>query len=85
MFDILLRVSSGESWPDAILTVLPSRKGAVARGAAAAAVADDADADDVVEDAEDSSELIAGAPESAPPTAVAEVAVDVVNKDDGCL
>lgn len=29
MFDILLRVSEGQSWDQAILGVLPSRKGAV--------------------------------------------------------
>lgn len=32
----MLRVSSGEAWPDAILAVLPSRKGAVAKGDATA-------------------------------------------------
>lgn len=29
MFDILLRVSEGQSWDQAILGVLPSRKGAL--------------------------------------------------------
>lgn len=45
VFDILLRVSMGESWPDAILSVLPSRKGAIAKSDETPADDDDAPAD----------------------------------------
>lgn len=47
MFDILLRVSMGESWQSAILGVLPSRKGAVAKERDSASEDEKVDEDDV--------------------------------------